>query len=305
MALRRAARRVAPAAVAFLLAVVLFAPATLGGKVLSASDMPLFQAPFRTQPAGARPENPLQFDSAYVFEPDGLQVREALRDARLPVWSSKLAAGLPLLASQQSAPLYPLTWLGAVFPYWESLAWIAVLKLTLAALGTFLLARALGLGLGPAALGAIAFGFGTYLVVWLMHPHANAYVVLPWLFLLAERLCRSARLQGRRVARRGAGRRLPERPARERAHRLAGDGGVGDTPAGLDPPGAERGAAHLGTRRRRRRARRRPGGGDDRPVHRGAARVSPHLALGTAAARGTPPSRPSSPSTGGGRTARR
>jgi hypothetical protein len=190
-----AARRLAPAAVPLLLAVVLFAPATLGGKVLSASDLPLFQAPFPEQPPDARPENPLQFDAGFIFEPDGLQVRRALREGRLPVWTPLLSAGRPLLAAQQSAPLFPLTWIGVVFPYWESLAWIAVLKLTLAALGTVLLARALGLGMGPAVLGGIAFGFGTYLVDWLMHPHANAYIVLPWLFLLAERLCRTGTLK--------------------------------------------------------------------------------------------------------------
>jgi hypothetical protein len=66
-----------------------------------------------------------------------------------------------------------------------------VFKLTLAALGTVLLARALGLGLGPALLAGIAFGFGSYLVDWLMHPHANAYVALPWLFLFTDRLCRT------------------------------------------------------------------------------------------------------------------
>jgi Bacterial membrane protein YfhO len=190
MALRSAARRWAPAAVPFVLAVVLFAPATVGGKVLSASDIPLFSAPYPPPPAGAQPRNPLQFDAAYTFEPDGLFVRNALRHARLPVWTPNLSAGRPLLAAQQSAPLFPLTWIGVVFPYWESLAWIAVLKLTLAALGTFLLSRALGLRRGPALLGGVAFAFGTYLILWLGHPHSNAYVVLPWLFLLAERLCR-------------------------------------------------------------------------------------------------------------------
>ena len=40
-------------------------------------------------------------------------------------------------------------------------------------------------------LAAVAFGFGTYLIVWLMHPHANAYVLLPWLLLIADRLCRT------------------------------------------------------------------------------------------------------------------
>jgi hypothetical protein len=178
-----------PAAVLFVLAVVLFVPATLGGKVLSASDLPLSSAPFAT--GGPVGQNPLQFDAAYVFEPDGLQVRAALRDARLPVWTPFLSAGRPLLAAQQSAPLFPLTWIGAVFPYFESLAWIAVLKLVLAGLGTVVLARLLGLREGPALLGGIAFAFGSYLVDWLMHPHVNAYVLLPWLIVTAERLCRT------------------------------------------------------------------------------------------------------------------
>ena len=99
----RALRGLPVAALLFVLAVILFAPATLGGKVLSASDIPLFKPPFEPQPPGARPENPLQFDAAYVFEPDGLAVREALRDGRLPVWSPELEAGWPLLATQQSA----------------------------------------------------------------------------------------------------------------------------------------------------------------------------------------------------------
>src|SRR5919199_592282 len=129
------------AAVLFVLAVVLLAPATLGGKVLSASDLPLSSAPFADGgPAG---QNPLQFDAGYVFEPDGLQVRAALRDGRLPHWTPYLSAGRPLLATQQSAPLFPLTWIGVLFPYFGALAWIAVLKLLLAGLGTVVLARLL------------------------------------------------------------------------------------------------------------------------------------------------------------------
>ncbi len=186
-----AARKLAPAALMLLLAVLLLAPATLGGKVISAGDMALFQAPFPPPPVGSAPDSPLQFDSAFVFEPDGLLVRDALRSGALPVWTDALSAGRPLLAAQQSAPMFPLTWLGVVFPFWEAQAWILVLKLVLAALGVILLARALGLGLPAALVAGIAFGFGTYLVDWLMHPHSNAYLTLPWLFLFSHRLCRS------------------------------------------------------------------------------------------------------------------
>jgi hypothetical protein len=195
MDLGRRGRGLVPAGVAFILAVVLFAPATLGGKVLSASDIPLFASPFPPQPPGAMPQNPLQFDAANVFEPDGLVVRDALRGWRLPVWTSAQSAGQPLLAAQQSAPLFPLTWVGVVFPYWDSLAWIAVLKLVLAFTGTFLLARALGLGRTAGLIAGLSFGFGSYLLDWLSHPHANAYLLLPWLFLAAERLVERARVR--------------------------------------------------------------------------------------------------------------
>ncbi len=177
-----------PAILLFLLAVVLFWPATIGDRVLSAGDIPLFEPPYPAPTAATHPANGLQFDAANVFEPDGLAVRSALRAGRLPLWSSSLSNGRPLLAAQQSAPLFPLTWLGVVFPFFGALVWIAVLKLMLAAFGTYLLARALALRRAPALLGGLTFGFGTYLIVWLMHPHSNAYVLLPWLFLAGDRV---------------------------------------------------------------------------------------------------------------------
>jgi hypothetical protein len=186
---RRRLVRAAPAALFFALALVLFAPSVVGGKVLSANDLLLGSPPFE-RPANFEVSNFVLQDPPYVFYPDQLEVREALRSGRLPVWTGGVSAGRPLLAAQQSAPLFPLNWIGDMFPYWESLVWIAVLKLALAALGMFLLCRALGLRVAPALLGAVAFGFGTYLIGWLAHPHANAYMTLPWLFLMGERLCR-------------------------------------------------------------------------------------------------------------------
>ncbi len=187
--------RALPPLVPLLLAIVLFAPATLGGKVTSASHVALYQPPYVPPAKPLGPADVLQSDSGFVFEPDGLIVRRALREGRLPVWAPQMSAGLPLLADQQSAPLLPLTWIGVLFSYDSSRAWINVLKLVLAALGTYLLARALALRRGPAMLGGVAFGFATYLVIWLLHPHANAYVVLPWLLLVADRLCRWGRVR--------------------------------------------------------------------------------------------------------------
>src|SRR4051794_181141 len=180
--------RLASAALFFLLAVVLFWQAAVGGKVLSGSDLLLFEPPFAPPPGLTRASNEFLFDAAYVFEPDQLQVRKDLRGGHLPLWNPTISAGRPLLASQQAAPPFPINWLASLLPYHRALVWIALLKLALAALGTFLFCRARGLPRAAAILGGICFGFSSYLVVWLAHPQSNSFAVLPWLFLLGDRL---------------------------------------------------------------------------------------------------------------------
>src|SRR5689334_3072213 len=109
--------RALPVLVPVVLAVLLFAPATLGNKVISASNVQSYAPPYPPPAGNPQPSDILQGDSGLVFEPDGLIVRRALRDGRLPVWAGAMSGGLPLLADQQSAPLFPLTWIGVVFPY--------------------------------------------------------------------------------------------------------------------------------------------------------------------------------------------
>lgn len=154
-------RRGGPPLLLLLLALALFAPSVVGGKVLSSSDHRFSFPPFPPPQGQERPSNYQMSDQVWVFQPDQLEVREALRSGRLPTWTSKLSAGRPLLAAQQSAPLFPLNWIGDVLPYWESLAWMAALKLALAGFGVYLLCRKLGLGLSAALLGAVTYELAT------------------------------------------------------------------------------------------------------------------------------------------------
>jgi hypothetical protein len=136
------------------------------------------------KPAGlAHPSNALNYDSAYVFHPDLIAARRAIRNWELPDWSEQIGAGRPMLASQQTAPLYPTNWVAYVLPFWDSLEWTAFLKVLFAATGMFLFCRALALDRAPALLGAISFAFSTYFVAWLAHPHTNVYLLLPWVLL--------------------------------------------------------------------------------------------------------------------------
>jgi hypothetical protein len=175
-------------AVLALLGCSLFGQALFTGKVLAGDDLILFQPPFHPPVGQTRPANPYMFDAAWVFHPDMLFAREELRKFELPVWNPYQGAGQPLLASQQTAPLYPLNWIAFLFPFWHALAWIALLKVIVAGTGTFLFGRRLRLQAPAALLAAVSFAFSTYLIDWFAHPHSNVYVLLPWLMLAAHRV---------------------------------------------------------------------------------------------------------------------
>ena len=61
-----------------------------------------------------------------------------------------------------------------------------VLKLFVAALGAFLLARALGMRPGGALMSGLVFGFSLWTVSWVSWPHDSVWAFLPWLCLLCE-----------------------------------------------------------------------------------------------------------------------
>jgi hypothetical protein len=178
-------RRAGPLVVLLLGGVWLFSSALFSGKVLAGDDLILFTPPMsEVRPAGLlHPSNALNYDSAYVFHPDLIAARRAIRGGELPDWAEDIGAGRPMLAAQQTAPLFPTNYVAYLLPFWDSLEWTALFKLLLAASGMFLFCRALALQRAPALMGAIAFAFSTYFVAWLAHPHTNVYLLLPWLLL--------------------------------------------------------------------------------------------------------------------------
>jgi hypothetical protein len=67
---------------------------------------------------------------------------------------------------------------------------MAALKLFVAAFGTYLLGRTLGMRFGGALLAGLVFAFGTFFVAWLAWPLTNIFPLIPWLLLLTELLIR-------------------------------------------------------------------------------------------------------------------
>ncbi len=186
------ARPVAAAAALYaLLAVVFLAPGLLPGHTISGSDYLWTAAPWNT----SRPPDVHRFgangelvDPVTVFQPFLQYTRSALPD--VPLWNPHLMAGRPFVANEQSAVFSPFSLPSYVFGFWWSLSLVAALKLFVAAFGTFLLGRALGMRFAGALLAGVVFGFCLYFVVWLPWPLTSIWALLPWLLWLTDRLVR-------------------------------------------------------------------------------------------------------------------
>ncbi len=177
------------------LSLIMVAPGLLPGRTLSSSDYLWSATPWTaSRPAGVAPTG-----SNYELGDAPLQTQPALRYDRtafphVPLWNPYIGSGRPFLADAQSAPLSLFTLPSDVLPFWHSLALVAALKLFVAALGTFLLARALGMRLAGALLAGVIFGFGQFIVLWLSWTPDSVWALIPWLLLMTDGVVRRADL---------------------------------------------------------------------------------------------------------------
>jgi hypothetical protein len=170
-----------------VLALVMFSPAFAPGRTLSASDLLWTAVPWEASRPAEVPglgSNQEQQDAAVQFQPALQAIREALPD--VPLWDPYTLGGRPLLGDPQSAVFSPFSVPSYVLPFWDSLAVVAALKLFVAALGAFLLGRALGMRLGGSLLAGLVFGFSLWCVSWVSWPHMSLWAFLPWVCLLCE-----------------------------------------------------------------------------------------------------------------------
>jgi Bacterial membrane protein YfhO len=181
-----------------ILAVIYFGPGLLPGHTTSASDYLWSVAPWNTQaPSGlfvwsTHPfevgSNTQLVDPTTVFEPYLQYTRSQL--PHIPLWDPYIMGGTPFLGDMQSAIFSPFSIPAYILPFWWSLSVIAVLKVVVAAMGAFLLGRALKMRFAGAFLCGTVFGFGLFLIAWLPWPLANVFPWIPWMLLATEYLIR-------------------------------------------------------------------------------------------------------------------
>jgi len=135
--------------------------------------------------------NPQINDIALQIVPWAHQVRESWRALEPPLWNHLNACGYPLLASAQSSALSPLRILGLPLSLAHAMTFEAAMKILIALTFMFLWCRRRGYSELASTAGAVAFGFSSFILVWLHFPLITTACLVPAVFyivdLLAER----------------------------------------------------------------------------------------------------------------------
>jgi len=131
---------------------------------------------------------------------------ELIAQGKVPLWNPYLFGGQPGLADIQMAALYPPSFVGAHAVSGHLTLWHLQLQtvahISLAALGTFFLAKKLSGSTAGGCVSALAFTLGGYLTSFpVQQPTILATVSwLPWLLLTIEHLATELHALGRKVA---------------------------------------------------------------------------------------------------------
>ncbi len=177
----------------YALVFVFFYPVLTQDKVNTSVDYLGTLPPWEyTVPEGFHAGNVQLNDLALQIVPWAHQVREGWRSLHAPLWNNFSGAGYPLLASAQSSALSPLRILGLPLSLAHALSFEAAMKVLIALTFTFLWCRRRGYSELASAAGGVAFGFSTFLMVWLHFPLITTACLVPAVFyvldLLAERV---------------------------------------------------------------------------------------------------------------------
>lgn len=128
----------------------------------------------------------------YAFD---RQIVTEFGEGCFPLWNPMNGLGTPLLGNMLSGAFYPLKIMVYLWTSDGARDLYIVLRLVLAALFAFALAKQLRLAFLPAALAALCFAFTGYMKMFVNENYLNADVLLPAAALLALRLREGPKLR--------------------------------------------------------------------------------------------------------------
>jgi Bacterial membrane protein YfhO len=169
--------------------------AMVSGSIYGPSDLYYLHDPWRALAAEqgiSGVQNGILSDLAFANIPWRAAVREALANGRLPLWNRFVLGGNPLLGSASAAVFHPSTVLGIFLPVALSWTFSCSLTIFLALLTAFLFFREIEVGEPAALLGAVVWGFSTYMIFWLGWSVGTSTASFPLLLLGLRRLARGS-----------------------------------------------------------------------------------------------------------------
>ncbi len=173
--------------------------ALLTGGLYGPADLYYGGVPWTNLPGAAAfwpPRNAILSDLAFANLPWRAAVREAVANGRAPLWNRFVLGGGPLLGAAQAAVFHPSTWLGLWLPLAPSWTFSCAFTLLLALASAFVFFRDFELGETAAVVGAVGWGFSTYVVFWDGWSVGTSTATFPLLLLGLRRLARGPRGNG-------------------------------------------------------------------------------------------------------------
>jgi membrane protein YfhO len=128
-------------------------------------------------------------DTVELGVPQRTLIRDTLFDeGRLPLWEPYANGGTPLASQPNTGIFSPVNWPLLLLGVKLGTAWAGLLRLALAAGGTFLLLRRLGLSRFTSVCGGFVYCTSGFIISWNNWPQADLAALMPWLFLVADRV---------------------------------------------------------------------------------------------------------------------
>ncbi len=180
-----------------LTSLIFLAPALRPGYMLLPAHLPFLWDPLwqGLAPPGAVAEaNSLLGDQFYQYHAWKVAAWQALSQGELPLWTSAVNGGQPLLANGQVGLFDPFNLVGMLFPLTTSYAVGALLRLWVAGIFAYAYARTIGLSVPASWLTLLVFAFSGPLISWLGATPSHVLVWLPALLWVGEKLLTTRRL---------------------------------------------------------------------------------------------------------------